>query len=370
MKILITALHPVGGIRTYFRYVYSQQNFTDDELVFLCPNSDIEDFIKNYIKHEKVEVVLVKSKFQYFIKLRELLKCNYYDLVHAHGFSSGVFVSLANYFTNSKSILTGHDVFSQGLFSGVKGKVKYNILKWVFSQYDLINTISNDTEKNFKEYYPSINENKFRTIRNGIDTDFFLRGDANNLKEQLLIDDKQLLIGFFGRFMAQKGFRVLVDAIKEIVGRGLLKHPLKVATFGWGGFIREDYQYIKELGLSEYFIQMDSTDDMPGNLKGVDIVVMPSKWEACPLLPMEALSAGTPIIGTNCIGLNEILEGTPAIKTPVGDVESLISAIVQFTNEPTIKSDTLAFQKTAVKAFRVSNTSTELKKVYCELLVL
>ena len=66
---------------------------------------------------------------------------------------------------------------------------------------------------------------------------------------------------------------------------------------------------------------------MPGVIKGVDLVAMPSLWEACGLLGMEALAAGVPIVGTSCIGLNEVLEGSPASIVPPGDAMALAGKI-------------------------------------------
>jgi glycosyltransferase involved in cell wall biosynthesis len=64
-------------------------------------------------------------------------------------------------------------------------------------------------------------------------------------------------------------------------------------------------------------------------MRGLDVVAIPSLWEACPLLPMEAMMVGTPVIGTNCLGLREVLEGTPSTVVPLGDARALEGAIVQ-----------------------------------------
>jgi glycosyltransferase involved in cell wall biosynthesis len=174
------------------------------------------------------------------------------------------------------------------------------------------------------------------------------------------------LIGFFGRFMAQKGFRDVVDAMRLVVERvGEAATPL-VVTFGWGAFIREDYQYIEQQGLSSHFKQLPGTDDMPGSLKGVDLVVMPSRWEACGLLAMEALAAGVPIIGTGCVGLDEVLSGTPADKIAPYSPEQLAEAIVK--NRETPRKDAFrAYQATACERFAIERPAQALRALYDQI---
>jgi glycosyltransferase involved in cell wall biosynthesis len=106
---------------------------------------------------------------------------------------------------------------------------------------------------------------------------------------------------------------------------------------------------------------------MPAALRGVDLVVMPSRWEACPLLPMEVLSCGVPIIGTNCVGLREVLAGTPAKIIPVGDSSALAAAIKVQLSEG-VDAFT-AYQPAAIKRFNASAHASQLKNLYTQIMV-
>jgi len=363
LNILLTALHPVGGIRTYFRYVYSEPVFKNVNITLLAPDDGLTDFLREYLPDNRITLIPTHSKKDFLFTMNKLLKSGDFDIVHSHGFSAAVFAFLANFLSNTTHIMTGHDVFSTAQFRDVKGRLKKRFLLFVFSRLNVIHTISNDAQSNFIEFFPEIDKKKYHSILNGIDTQFFANGVANNLRDNIRALPNQPVIGFFGRFMAQKGFRVLVHAIKDIVENNKLSCPPLIATFGWGGFIREEFQYIESLGLSEYFIQMEATNDMPANLKAVDLVVMPSRWEACPLLPMETLSAGVPIIGTNCLGLGEMLQGTPADVINIDDVDALSRCIIDNINNSK-KEQFLAYQATAIKRFDVEVTANKLFKLY------
>lgn len=107
--------------------------------------------------------------------------------------------------------------------------------------------------------------------------------------------------------------------------------------------------------------------DVASTLKGLDVVVIPSLWEACPLLPMEVMVAGIPLIGTNCIGLREVLIDTPSIIVPARDSLALSKALL----EEMINSSAVKFKEFAPVAatrFEVKERATELEKLMLKFL--
>jgi glycosyltransferase involved in cell wall biosynthesis len=84
---------------------------------------------------------------------------------------------------------------------------------------------------------------------------------------------------------------------------------------------------------------------------------------------MEALAAGVPIVGSNCIGLREVLDGTPARQVPVGDSEALAYALVAELGEiENRKKAFLTYQADAVARFGIERPATELAALYQKLL--
>ncbi len=112
--------------------------------------------------------------------------------------------------------------------------------------------------------------------------------------------DGPLRIGFFGRHDRQKGIDILLEAIQrlqrddiifEIVGDGILsagarpKGSLPNVNFhGW--------------------LSRDATLSLMGKM---DAVIMPSRWDAAPIVATEALRAGVPVIGSNRGAIPEIV---------------------------------------------------------------
>lgn len=362
MKILLVARWPVGGIKTYFRYIYGCEVFQNAEISLIAPADGLEDFLNTQLPEGRITLLPVKGDGA-SIKARlkiELAKGNY-DLVHSHGFSASFFVQQVMWVKNPPHLMTAHDVFLPNTFTGLSGLLKKLAMRWLMGSVSKVLSVSEDARNNIFEYFPRLPAQQVKNITNGIDTDFFSKGVARNLRAELNIGDRPI-IGFFGRFMAQKGFRQIVQAIEILVRRSPDSVQPLVLTFGWGGFIREDFALIESKGLKDYFIQLPGTNDMPAAIRGVDVVVMPSRWEACPLLPMEVLSCGVPIIGTDCVGLREVLSGTPAKVIPVGDAEQLAAAItaqLQEGNEQFIE-----YQPKALKRFSAASHSLALYKFY------
>ena len=163
--------------------------------------------------------------------------------------------------------------------------------------------------------------------------------------------------------MAQKGFKFVLEMLERY--RDLLQVTVHVVCFGWGGFIREEQAEIRRRGLSELFSFLPATTEMPAALRGCDAVLMPSLWEAMPLLAMETLVAGVPLIASTCIGLREVCEGTPALMCAPGDSRSLVDAVNRFVSGRALhEAEAKRYQREAMRRFDRKETARRLWALY------
>ncbi|NMT63785.1 glycosyltransferase family 4 protein [Marinobacter orientalis] len=368
-NVLMTALQPGGGIKTFFRYVYGQENFKNYEFTLVAPDHGLGEYLRDFLPSGRIRLETAETgSFAFIRQVRSLVRKGDFQLVHSHGFSAGALTEFAIMGLNQCHLMTAHDVFNQAQFQRFKGRFKHILMSAAFKRMDAIHTVTDDARNNFLDFFPAIGPERIHGILHGIDTAYFREGCALPLRKTIGLSPDTPLIGFFGRFMGQKGFRQIVDAIDLIRTRRLMAEVPHVATFGWGGFIREDYAYLGGLGLCKYFHQMPQTDNMAGSIKGVDLVVMPSRWEACGLLAMEALTAGVPIIGSDCIGLREVLDGSPAQQVSVGDTEALAAAIIrEFQDIDSRRGEFKRYQEVAVSRFSIERPARELALLYSKL---
>ena len=362
----MTARFPVGGIRTFLRQVYSQPAFEDCEFTLLASGDDLAEFLAQKIPAQRMSVQSVPSaKSQFFQKTRAALKAGRFDLFHSHGLTSAVLGEFARTHTGTPHLMTMHDVFLPTTFQGLLGRAQNAGLNLLLRRCDAIHAVSEDCATNFRGYLPLVKHERVHGILNGVDTEAILNAVPVNAHSELGLPADTRLFGFFGRFMAQKGFRTLVDAV-EIVSKQSDHPPFKVVTFGWGGFIREDVQYLRNKGLGEYFVQHQHTDEQYRWMKAMDCVVMPSRWEACGLVAMEALVAGVAVIGTNCIGLREVLRNSPAVQINPEDSVALSSAMAGMLGQRG-NGDSVRFQESAARRFDIQVCGNKIRKLYDSL---
>lgn len=131
--------------------------------------------------------------------------------------------------------------------------------------------------------------------------------------------------------------------------------------------LSEEQEQVKKRGLTDSILFLPFVPNVASTMKGLDIVVMPSLWEACGLLAMETMAAGTPIVGTNCIGLREVLRNTPAYIVPTKDGTALSEALAMEMRTPTTaKAKEFAAEATA--RFQVKDRAAEIEKLMRECL--
>ena len=218
MKILMGARFPVGGIRTFLRYVYSQPVFDDCEITLLAPSNDLGEFLEHSISSLRLKVQVVPGAPRQFLReTRAALKAGSFDLLHSHGLTTAVLGEFARTGTGTPHLSTIHDVFLPTTFQGIRGRAQQVGLNLLMRRCDAIHAVSNDCAKNFLEYLPLVKRERVHSILNGIDTDTILKATPIDAHAELGLPSHTRLIGFFGRFMAQKGFRTLVDAVGILI---------------------------------------------------------------------------------------------------------------------------------------------------------
>lgn len=372
-KVLLVVRKPVGGIRTFIRYVYLKFDPELWDFSVLAPDIPemrllVSELSCVHIRYVPIGGDNYPSPLSLTFHVAKELIFGRYDLVHSHGFSSGICAVLGAKLSRTPHLMTSHDIINENQFNGAKGRVEKQFMGQLLGLIETIHSVSHDAEKNLLTHFPNLKcrEGKSIVISNGIEIERFSDATPRDLRGELGLDMNTFLIGFFGRFMSQKGFRYLIDAI-DLLSKddSLTKKPI-VLAFGDGGFIREEKQSIREKGLGKYFNFMPFEANIAGAIKGLDVIAMPSLWEACPLLPMEVLCCGTPLIASDCIGLREVVQDTPTIVIETANHSALaISLRNEIKNSRT--KDFVGFIDSACIKFDVLKTKLELNDLYVEI---
>lgn len=374
--ILIVIRWPVGGIRTFCKYVYNYFDPNQYNFTVMAPDTDeTKELINDLYRFNPSFIPITRKgeELNKFFKIRlsvRLIHKERFDLVHSHGISAGFLSSLPAYLMKIPHIMTIHETLTTEQPKKISDRLRNTLLSLALPLINIIHHVSNDAKKNILDNIPVLKyfPQKHVVIQNGIKVQQFIKAEAIDLSKQINLQDNMFLIGFFGRFMPEKGFEYLVEAIEILSEKKyLLKKPV-VLAYGWGAFIREEQEIIKNKRLDDYFRFMPFTSNVASSLKGLDVVVVPSLREACPLLPMEAMTCGVPVIGTNCIGLREVLKNTPATVVPPEDSGALSDALIQEMYKLS-KEKIENFVNTASKRFDVKKKSEKLEAEMIKLIL-
>ncbi|MDD5165864.1 MAG: glycosyltransferase family 4 protein [Candidatus Omnitrophica bacterium] len=175
--------------------------------------------------------------------------------------------------------------------------VFHKLASFVIKRADKIIFVSLDAFESYSNIYKNI-KGKFSFLSTFVDMDLFKPMDKDKcLQENKLSIDKKILL-FVGRLDEQKGLDLLLDGYKLcqkqsnngflllIAGDGIERRPLEDRVNN------EDIKGIVFLGsLLHSFLSKI--------INCADVFVLTSLWEGMPIVILEALACGIPVVATN-----------------------------------------------------------------------
>ena len=135
-----------------------------------------------------------------------------------------------------------------------------------------------------------------------------------------------------GSLVHRKGFDLLVDAWRPVADA----HPdWRLRIYGTGERAADLSARIERAGLTGTVTLEGFEPDLAGRLDEASLFVLPSRHEGMPMVLIEAMAAGLPIVAADCpTGPAELLEGgRDGVLVPVGDTAALSSGILRVVSD-------------------------------------
>ena len=211
-----------------------------------------------------------------------------------------------------------------------------------------------------------IPEGKLVVCRHGVDQRPNSDSSASQIVERR--DQTRLMIGYLGRADPVKGIDIVVEALRGLpieVPVELHIHAMDQEPEG-SSYMR----HLRELAGNDPRIQFKHPvprSQIPELIRGFDLLAVPSRWlETGPLVVLEALAAGVPIIGSNLGGIREHVNNNKnGCLLPPEDISEWRAAIGEFAHNremlDAIKPETASVRTMLDVAF-------EMKEVYQQAL--
>jgi len=143
--------------------------------------------------------------------------------------------------------------------------------------------------------------------------------------------DRELRFVYMGRVIEHKRPDVLVQEWKNLTATGPIR-PARLDIHGYdasGSLIPKLRRMASENGV-ENIVTLHGpyqSDQLDGILSAADVVVLPSRWEGLPLVLVEAMQRGVPIVSTNVGGSAEFGRENPDVRITAIDWGAFVTGL-------------------------------------------
>jgi colanic acid/amylovoran biosynthesis glycosyltransferase len=170
-----------------------------------------------------------------------------------------------------------------------------------------------------------------------------------------------------GRLVPEKGQLLLLDAVDALKKQNA---DVRATFVGRGPDLDRLRARTNELGLSDVVNIPGAIgqDEILDYYRDADVFVLPSAAEGVPVVLMEAMSLGIPVISTNITGIPELItNGTSGRLVPPGRVDLLAGAIQSvLSNDNKRKAMCDAARATIESDFDIRECAREIDKIFNE----
>lgn len=215
-------------------------------------------------------------------------------------------------------------------------------------------------------------------LYSGVDTGKFVAGEntavqRTRIRQELGIPAGCTVVGTVRNVNRFKGYTHFLEAagrIKKergavkflIVGRKLDTDP---------GYWEHLQRLTAQLGLEQDVIYTGFRDDIPAILSALDLFVLASLQESCPVALLEAMAMKVPVVATDVGAVREMVtQGQTGFVVPPGDSEAMARAGLTYlaTPGPQVRAMVEAARKRVEDTFGIDIIARQQYQVYQQTL--
>jgi glycosyltransferase involved in cell wall biosynthesis len=334
LKIIhVAPVYPphLGGLEKVVRALALNQNKSGMEVLVITSDKGTKNIKipKDYFRVKRLKSMSIANTIIMPKLLFELLKINKNSVVHVHVTQAYTpeMVWLASKIKRFKYVAHVHlDVPPTGPAGFLLKIYKPLVLKRVLSAASFVIVFTKDQRLNMHKKY-GIELSKVRVIPNGVEEKFYY------VKSRILHKIPRLL--FVGRLSYQKNLPQLLRALEGV------SDEFTTTLVGDGELELELRKLAKNLKLLNVnFVGRADGKKLINYYKNADIFVLPSEREGMPLVLLEAMAMGLPIVATNVTGNRDVVGNDKnGLLIPYNDTGALRQALLR------IKSSKKMYEK-------------------------
>lgn len=367
---MIRVLHLLPGITSIFGdfnvvmnyYSHIDRNEIQFDFGYIKdtePNNkkEIESLGGEFFKLTKPSIL--KREGQFVLELKNILKSKKYDIVHLHMPIFHRFVKKAIKDFNVKLIVHSHAI----RLSNTALKRLRNRILTIGLNKNLDYRFACSKMAGKKIFGKSfLNNSKDIVLKNAINFDKFAFNEQcrKEVREKLGLNDNEIAICHVGRFVKEKNHKFLINLFNEMVKQN---ENMKLYLIGKGELLDKVKQQVKNMNLDDKVKFMGSRGDVATLLNGMDIFILPSKFEGFGIALLEAQISGLICFAPSNIPEEIVITNNIHFFSLKTSYDVLSQQIFQKYNAFNRKPEDMSGSE-----YNINNASNKLLNIYKEII--
>ena len=333
MKICAIGLRGIpdvmGGIESHCQQLYPRITKSDVSVTVIARSPYVSQKQYNFEGVDVRSVWTLKHKFleTFMHTFLAILYARIFvnpDVVHLHAIGPALFTPLAR-LLGMKVVVTHHGAdYDRQKWNGLAKFMLRTGEKMGVLFANKIFVVGKTLTQRLKEQFPKHSE-KINYVPNGMLPSFIGSISASALPKELNISSQNYILTV-GRLVPEKGFHDLIAAYKAS------DSELKLVIVGKADH-QDEYasSLVQQASENILFAGRRSGDELKALYKHARVFVLPSYHEGLPIVALEAISAGTPVLLSDILPNKDIVAAQDSYFT-VGDTSALSKRLTDLEN--------------------------------------
>jgi glycosyltransferase involved in cell wall biosynthesis len=177
-----------------------------------------------------------------------------------------------------------------------------------------------------------IDRERYTVVHNGI-MPISPQRSRDAVRQELGIGNDRMILTV-ARFTEQKRHITLLNALPALLAAC---PDVRLAWVGNGPLEDELRRSAAKLGVADRILFLGRRTDVPDLMAAADLFCLPSFFEGHPLVVLEAMAAGLPVVATRSLGTTEaVRNGETGLLVPVDNAPVLAHAIARILNDESL----------------------------------
>lgn len=304
------------------------------------------------MRHRRFDPLIIRD-------LARLLRDRRIDIVHTHLYHGGLYGRLAAWRAGVPARLaTFHNVYP------VRRWRRHLVNRLLARLTDRVLAVSAAVRDDLI-HHDGLNPGEVAVLENAIEVDAF-QGDRGEGRRALGLPLDAFVIGTIGKLETQKGHRFLLEAFGAIRDQ---VPGARLVIVGAGKLDSSLRDLAGVFGLADAVQFPGLRSDIPRVLASLDVFALPSLWEGLPIVLLEAMAAGLPVVATRVGGIPDVLvDGETGFLVEPERPELLAGAILRCLTEPSRARRMADAAGEVVRSrFSIPAYTRRLEKIYEEV---